>query len=245
MTTMFVSPAYFDFKLEKHFSSFIGKPALFKDLKNDSNHEFKRHTIHVNTESISTPKIIAIERKKCSERCEVTCARRLIPETVNSSKSTCARRLIPENVNSNKLTCAPETVNHSTEKDIEHEQENVDFLDSNFKPDVKSKINFFNQIASKNSRYSRASPKRRLSGRKASKSSFQRPKSECKDYRISKFSLERRDSKKGLTESDGIVKESKQKFQQNKGTKNKPIQLPFTAVPVKFRIAAFERKCLN
>lgn len=218
MRSIAVTSANLELKLD---TEYLRRTIISKDLKNDSNFMLRRHTIHINAESLSAPKIVSIERKKCPQVCEL--------------------RSIPENDN------------HPAQTDNVCESDNSDFLDSNFKSDVKSKINFFNKMAYENDRTSPSIPRRRLSGRNDSNSSFPRPKSECRDYRVSKFSLESVhtvDSRQIYIPKVVSVKHSKQKFDQSSLSKDRkvkplsnPIQLPFSAVPVKLRIAAIEKKC--
>lgn len=252
MSASFVSSVYLDiapmqFKLNQDELWLLQNPEyhaiahqISKDLKNESNSKLRRHTINIRAEPSSTPKIISVERKKCSDTCEKTCIRRSITEAVNH----------PDQIN------------------IDTKQDNLCSPDSSFTADVKSKINFFNQIASENSRFPKAVPRRRLSIKNdAAKPLFQNIKSECqnhvfgKDIRAFKISSEdlaainevQHQNKDWVFPKYGTVKQNKQKFDHCLGSSfseekkikrfSNAVQLPITAVPVKLRIAEIERKC--
>lgn len=255
MNASFVSSVYFDiapvqFKLNKDELWLLQNPEYYaiaeqisKDLKNESNSKLRRHSINIRSEPSSMPKIISVERKKCSDTCEKTCIRKSITEAVN----------------------------YPAQMDIECKQEPIsNAVGSNFNPDVKSKINFFNQIASGNIRLPRAIPRRRSSVRKdAPKPFFQSTRSECqshvylKECRVFKISSEDLAKASNVVQTSrecalpnfGTVKQNKQKFDHSLGSSfseekkikrlSHTVELPFTAVPVRLRIAEIERKCIN
>lgn len=254
MNTSFVSSVYFNIapaqvKLNKDELWLLQNPEyhaiaqqISKDLKNESNSKLRRHTINIQSEpSSSTPKIISVERKRCSETCEKTCIRKSITEAFN----------------------------YPAPIDIEHKPEIFNSVGSSFNTDVKSKINFFNQISSGNGRLPKAIPRRRSSVRNdAPKPFFQNKRSECqshvygKEYRVFKISSEDLAKvsnavlqRNGDCPQFGTVKQNKQKFDHCLGSRfseekkikrlSNTVELPITAVPVRLRIAEIERKCIN
>lgn len=282
MNASYVSSVYFDiapvqFKLNQDERWLLQNPEymaqqISKDLKNESNSKLRRHTINIKTDPSSTPKIISVERKMCSDTCEKTCIRnrRSITEAV----------ILPSQVS------------------MEMECEDSNSKDPNLKPDVKSKINFFNQIASENGRFPKAIPRRRISIRnEVSKQLFQNPKSECqshvfgmmssiknevskplfqspkpecqshvfgKDVRVFKISSDDLAAVKNVVQQRNrdcgvphyrTVQQNKQKFDHCLGSSfseekkikrhSTAVELPITAVPVRLRIAEIEKKCVN
>lgn len=255
MSASYVSSVYLDiapmqFKLNKDELWLLQNPEYHaiaqqysKELKNESNSKIRRHTINIRSEPSSTPKIISVERKKCSETCEKTCIRRSITDSVT----------FPE----------PMQIEHKSEEKMGESPETS----------VKSKIHFFNKIASESSHFPKAVPRRRLSIRNDMNMTYSptvtsTPKPVCenhvfrRDVRVFKVSSEdlaaannailkkNRDFPKF-----GTVKQNKQKFDHCLGSSfseekkikrlSNPIELPITAVPVRLRIAEIEKKRFN
>lgn len=261
MSASFVSSVYLDiapmqFKLKNDELWLLQNPEyhaiaqqISKDLKNESNSKIRRHTINIKTgpSASSTPKIISVERKKCSETCEKTCIRRSIS--------------------------IKEAINYPNQVRMDTGCDEADVPETALKTDVKSKINFFNQIASADStpRFPKAIPRRRLSIRNDfNKTTPQSPKKEChshvfgKDVRVFQISSEdfatvnqavQQKNKDWVFPKYGTVKQNKQKFDHSLGSSfseekkikrySNGVQLPITAVPVKLRIAELEKKCAN